>query len=198
MASNIETQILSGYANKAADLLSAKYAEYSENDVVKLAEFLIDQDIHRAELTKSAALYDQAGKELARQLIKEGNFASFGKNLDSLVATIGNKVGKSKEWVMSKLKSNKAMKDPGISGYGPRNTKGGNDFVMYGDEAAGSGGALVPVEQSAPILSSGGKGLNESERKSSLLEQLGDLIKQKEFLIGAGAGGLGGYMVGSD
>ena len=198
MASNIETEILTGYANKAANLLSAKYAEYSENDVVKLAEYLIDQDIHRAELTKSAALYDHAGRELARQLIKEGNFAQWGKSVDSLVSTIGNKLGKSKEWVLAKLKQNqnKAVKDPSISGYGPRNNKGGNDFLMYGDEATGSGGALVPVEQTAPTVV--GKGLKENERKSSILEQLGDLIKQKEFLIGAGAGGLGGYMLGSD
>ena len=193
MASNIETQILTGYADKAANLLSAKYAEYSENDVVKLAEFLIDQDIHRAELTKSAALYDQAGRELARQLIKEGNFAQWGKNLDSLVATIGNKIGKSKDWVMSKLKQNKTIKDPSISGYGPRNSKGGNDFVMYNEKSPG--GALVTVPETAPVV---GKGLTENERKSSILEQLGDLIKQKEFLIGAGAGGLGGYMLGSD
>ena len=174
MASNVETQILNGYANKAVDLLAAKYAEYSENDVVKLAEYLIDQDIHRAELTKSAALYDHAGRELARQLIKEGSFATAGKSLDSLLATVGNKIGKSKEWVLSKFKQN----DPSITGYRPRSTnaKGGvsNDFVMYGDEAAAGGGALVPVEKSltGPI-----KGFTENERKSSLLEQLGDLIK---------------------
>ena len=198
MASNVETQILSGYADSAVQLLSAKYAEYTENDVVKLAEFLIDQDISRAELTKRAALYDNAGRELARQLIKEGSFATAGKSLDSILATVGNKIGKSKEWVLNKFKK---QQQPSISGYGPRstNSKGGvsNDFVMYGDDAAATQGssALVPVKQS---IDSAGKGFTENERKSSILEQLGDLIKQKEFLIGAGAGGVGGYMLGSD
>ena len=195
MASNTETQILIGYADKAAELLSAKYAEYNENDVVKLAEFLIDQDIDRAELTKRAALYDQAGRELARQLIKEGSFASAGKSLDSLFATVGNKIGKSKDWVMNKFKSMQ-KKDPTISAYGPRNSKGGNDFVIHdGVSGATSTNALVPVEQA---LTKSTKGYTENERKSSILQQLGDLIKQKEFLIGAGAGGLGGYMLGSD
>jgi phosphoribosylamine-glycine ligase len=75
MASNkVETTILDGYAKTAEQLLNNHYPEdYTSADVVKLAEYLIDEDLNRAALVKKAALYDSAGRVLCVNMVNSNH-----------------------------------------------------------------------------------------------------------------------------
>jgi len=61
------------YASYAEDVLSEEQGEYTEDDVVKLASYLIDQSIDEDDLVTKVAEYDEAGRIMARGFIDEMN-----------------------------------------------------------------------------------------------------------------------------
>lgn len=60
------------YASAAEEMLEANYGEdYNEEDVAKLAEFLIENDIAAEDDQEKVAEYDQLGRIMARSFLDE-------------------------------------------------------------------------------------------------------------------------------
>ena len=161
MASNkVETKILEGYSKTASSLLQNYYPEdYTSADVVKLAEYLIEEDINRAALIKKAALYDQAGRALCvnmlnsnsqeetalyNELEKSASFDKEGKfyigpmvqKLKSMIGAGKTTMGKATNWLSGKAKIGKQKASELINAakvrLDPNVTGVGDDFIMYG------------------------------------------------------------------
>lgn len=65
-------EILTKYASVAEEMLSEKYGEdYSEEDVTKLAEYLIDNDLEAFEAQEKIAEFVDAGKIMAQSFLQE-------------------------------------------------------------------------------------------------------------------------------
>lgn len=60
--------IISKYVNAAVERLSDSGINQSEENVIKVAEQLIDSDVTRAALNKQAALVDQIGRSFAHSV----------------------------------------------------------------------------------------------------------------------------------
>jgi hypothetical protein len=64
--------VLAKYASVAEDLLQEEYPNnYSQDDVIKLAEQLIINDVNAEEQQAKVAEYVQAGQIMARSFIEE-------------------------------------------------------------------------------------------------------------------------------
>jgi len=60
-------EILTKYAEAADTLLTEEYGEdYEEDDVIKLAGYMLDYDIEQEEIMEKVAEFDQAGRIMAR------------------------------------------------------------------------------------------------------------------------------------
>lgn len=67
-------EVLSKYAALAEELLEEEYGEdYNEEDVTKLAEYIIDSDLQAQEEYEKVAEYDQYGRIMARAYVDEIN-----------------------------------------------------------------------------------------------------------------------------
>lgn len=66
-------EVISEYAKLAEAALDQEYGEgkYSQDDVVKVAQALIDQDIELEENMMKVAEFDEAGRIMARAFIDE-------------------------------------------------------------------------------------------------------------------------------
>jgi hypothetical protein len=69
-------ELFSKYASYAENMLSEDFEEYTEEDVVKLASYLIDQSIDENEKVAEVVEYDEAGRVMARGFIAEINQAN--------------------------------------------------------------------------------------------------------------------------
>ena len=71
---NARVEVLAKYAEAANSVLSEEYGEdYTEEDVVKLATYLIDRDIDEEEAQEKVAEYVEAGQIMARSFVEELN-----------------------------------------------------------------------------------------------------------------------------
>ncbi len=69
---NQRVDVLNKYASVATELLDEKYPNnYTQDDVVKLAEALIVRDIELEESMSKVAEYVEAGKIMARSFMEE-------------------------------------------------------------------------------------------------------------------------------
>lgn len=60
------------YASVAEEALSERFGDnYNEDDVIKLAEFLIDSDLEAEEEYEKIAEYDELGRVMARAYVDE-------------------------------------------------------------------------------------------------------------------------------
>ena len=60
------------YASLADEALSEKYGDnYNEEDVIKVASFMIDSDLAQEEEQEKIAEYDELGRIMARAFIDE-------------------------------------------------------------------------------------------------------------------------------
>ena len=64
--------VLAKYAEAADKILAEEYGEkYSEEDVVKLAAYMLDTDIDEEESVEKVAEYVEAGQVMARSFVEE-------------------------------------------------------------------------------------------------------------------------------
>ena len=71
-AENARVEVLHKYASAADELLSAEYGEdYNEDDVVELAQHLINNDVAQEEAQEKVAEYVDAGTVMARAFLNE-------------------------------------------------------------------------------------------------------------------------------
>lgn len=71
---NNRVEVLAKYAEAANGVLAEEYGdEYTEEDVVKLATYLIDRDIDEEENVEKVAEYVEAGQIMARSFVEELN-----------------------------------------------------------------------------------------------------------------------------
>ncbi|MBC8437010.1 hypothetical protein H8D85_01655 [bacterium] len=65
-------EVLAKYAEAADGILAEEYGEdYTEEDVTKLASYMLDQDIQEEENMSKVAEYVEAGQVMARSFIEE-------------------------------------------------------------------------------------------------------------------------------
>ena len=65
-------EVLNKYASAADNLLAEEYGDdYDENDVVELAQRLINHDVEQEEAQEKVAEYVEAGTVMARAFISE-------------------------------------------------------------------------------------------------------------------------------
>jgi uncharacterized membrane protein YcjF (UPF0283 family) len=73
-ATNNRVEVLAKYAETANGVLTEEYGDdYTEEDVVKLATYLIDRDIDEEESVEKVAEYVEAGQIMARSFVDELN-----------------------------------------------------------------------------------------------------------------------------
>ena len=71
-ADNARVEVLHKYASAADELLANEYGEdYSEKDVVELAQRLINHDVDQEEAQEKVAEYVDAGTVMARAFLNE-------------------------------------------------------------------------------------------------------------------------------
>ena len=71
-AENARVEVLHKYASAADELLANEYGDdYDENDVVELAQKLINNDIETEQAQEKVAEYVEAGTVMARAFINE-------------------------------------------------------------------------------------------------------------------------------
>ena len=71
-ADNARVEVLHKYASAADELLASEYGEdYNENDVVELAQRLINHDVEQEEAQEKVAEYVDAGTVMARAFLNE-------------------------------------------------------------------------------------------------------------------------------
>jgi len=71
---NDRVGVLAKYAEAANGVLTEEYGDdYTEEDVVKLATYLIDRDIDEEENVEKVAEYVEAGQIMARSFVDELN-----------------------------------------------------------------------------------------------------------------------------
>lgn len=64
--------VLAKYAEAANSILAEEYGEdYSEEDVVKLAAYMLDTDIDEEESMEKVSEYIEAGQVMARSFVEE-------------------------------------------------------------------------------------------------------------------------------
>ncbi|MAH42817.1 hypothetical protein CL614_03770 [archaeon] len=69
---NARVEVLAKYAEAANGVLTEEYGEdYTEEDVAKLAAYLIDRDIDEEENVEKVAEYVEAGQIMARSFVEE-------------------------------------------------------------------------------------------------------------------------------
>jgi hypothetical protein len=69
---NGRVEVLAKYAEAANSVLTEEYGDdYNEEDVVKLASYLIDRDIDEEESQEKVAEYVEAGQIMARSFVEE-------------------------------------------------------------------------------------------------------------------------------
>lgn len=69
---NERVEFLAKYAAAAEELLQAEYPNnYAKEDVIALADRLIDHDVQVSELQEKTAELDAQGREMAHDYIKE-------------------------------------------------------------------------------------------------------------------------------
>lgn len=65
-------EVLAKYAEAADGILAEEYGEdYTEEDVTKLASYMLDQDIQEEENMSKVAEYVEAGQVMARSFVEE-------------------------------------------------------------------------------------------------------------------------------
>lgn len=71
---NARVEVLAKYAEAANGVLTEEYGDdYTEEDVIKLASYLIDRDIDEEEAQEKVAEYVEAGQIMARSFVEELN-----------------------------------------------------------------------------------------------------------------------------
>jgi len=71
-ANEARVDVLNKYASAADNLLAEEYGEdYDENDVVELAQRLINHDVQQEEAQEKVAEYVEAGTVMARAFMDE-------------------------------------------------------------------------------------------------------------------------------
>ena len=69
---NARVEVLHKYASAADNLLAEEYGDdYDENDVVELAQRLINHDVEQEEAQEKVAEYVEAGTVMARAFLSE-------------------------------------------------------------------------------------------------------------------------------
>jgi len=67
-------EVLVKYATAAEQMLADEFGDkYTEDDVIKLASFLIDHDLETMEEQEKVAEYDQLGRIMAQAFVDELN-----------------------------------------------------------------------------------------------------------------------------